>query len=65
MSTVRTNDVVQRTEMFTNTNRNRLLTGVQVREARNLAGLDLNVQALFKISDRAHLPISLEQAVSG
>ena len=41
------------------------LTGVEVRETRDLAGLDLDVQALLELADGLHLPVGAEQSIRG
>jgi hypothetical protein len=36
-----------------------------VREAWNLAGLDLDMESFLEFADRAHLPVRLQQALGG
>jgi hypothetical protein len=39
----------------------RLLAGIQVNEAGDLAGGELDVQALFEFADGAHQPVGVQQ----
>ena len=65
VAAVRADDVVGIAERFADADRNGLLPGVQVSEARDLAGLDFDVQAFLEFADRLHLPVRAQQGVRG
>ncbi len=63
VTAVRADDVVGVRQLLADTDRDGFLAGIQVGEAGDLAGLDLDVQALFELADRLHLTIGAQQQV--
>ena len=63
VSAMRAHDVVAVVEMRADADGDRLLSRVQMREARDLAGCDLDVQTLLELADGLHPPVDLDQSV--
>src|SRR5215204_2689007 len=58
-------DVVVVAQVRADAGGDRRLAGVQVHEARDLAGRELAVQTLLELADRAHHPVALEELLLG
>src|SRR6185437_8923861 len=58
---VSAHDVVLVGQVRADTDRDGFLPGIEMREARNLAGGNLDVQALLELPDRPHAPVGSEQ----
>ena len=58
-------DPVGIAQVFADADRDGFLAGIKVREPRDLAGLDLDVQSLLELADGLHLPVGVEQSVRG
>ena len=58
-------DVVVGRAVHADADGDRLLAGVEMHEARDVAGRELAVHALLELADRAHHPVGLEQLLLG
>ena len=58
-------DPVGIAQVLADADRDGFLAGIKVREPRDLAGLDLDVQSLLELADGLHLPVGAEQSVRG